>query len=72
MNIVSDEIFEEGFDSDGQMGPFYEHRVNDEEFFTMTEDEPVREIEVTPAPRIFTWLVCLCTRIYTNPTSLKN
>ena len=50
MNIVSDELFEEGYDSDGQMGPFYEHGVSDEEFFTMTEDEPVREIEVTPAP----------------------
>ena len=50
MNIVSDNLFEEGYDSDGQMGPFYEHGVSDEEFFTMTEDEPVREIEVTPAP----------------------
>ena len=41
MNIVSDELFEEGYDSDGQMGPFYEHGVSDEEFVTMTEDEPV-------------------------------
>ena len=31
------------------MGPFYEHGVSDEEFFVMTEDEPVREIEVTPS-----------------------
>ena len=72
MNIVSDNLFEEGYDSYGQMGPFYEQGVSDEEFFTMTEDEPVREIEVTAAPRIFTWLMCLCTRIYTNPTTLKN
>ena len=50
MNIVSDNLFEEGYDSGGQMVPFNEHGVNDEEFFTMTEDEPVREIEVTPAP----------------------
>ena len=42
MNIVSDNLFEEGNDSDGQMGPFYEHGVSDQEFFTMTEDEPVR------------------------------
>ena len=49
MNIVSDNVFEEGYYCDGQMGPFYEHGVSDEEFFTMTEDEPVREIEVTPA-----------------------
>ena len=54
MNIVSDELFEEGYDSDGQMGPFYEHGVSDEEFFTMTEDEPVRGIEVTPAPEMET------------------
>ena len=53
-NIVSDELFEEGYDSDGQMGPFYENRVSDQEFFTMTEDEPVREIEVTPAPKMET------------------
>ena len=50
MNIVSGSLFEEGYDSDGQIGTFYEHGVSDEEFFTMTEDEPVREIEVTPAP----------------------
>ena len=50
MNIVSDNLFEEGYDSDGQMGPYYEHGVSDEEFLMMTEDEPVREIEVTPAP----------------------
>ena len=49
MNIVSDELFEERYDSDGHMGPLYEHEVSDEEFITMTEDEPVREIEVTPA-----------------------
>ena len=36
------------------MGPFYEHGVSDEEFVTMTEDEPVREIEVTPAPEMET------------------
>ena len=36
MNIVSDNLFEEGYDSDGQMGPFYEHGVCDEEFVTMT------------------------------------
>ena len=54
MNIVSDELFEEGYDSDGQMGPFYEHGVSDEEFVTMTEDEPVQEIEVTPAPEMET------------------
>ena len=42
MNIVSDELFEEGYDIDGQWGLFYEHGVSDEEFFTMTEDEPVR------------------------------
>ena len=54
MNIVSDKLFEEGYDSDGQMGPFYEHVVSDEEFFAMTEDEPVREIEVTPAPKMET------------------
>ena len=41
-NIVSDKIFEEGYDIDGQMGPFYEHGLSDEEFVTMTEDEPVR------------------------------
>ena len=41
MNIVSDELFEEGYDSDGQMGTFYEHGVSDEEFVTMKEDEPV-------------------------------
>ena len=29
MNIVSDELFEEGYYSDGQMGPFYEHGVSD-------------------------------------------
>ena len=29
INIVSDELFEEGYDSDGQMGPFYEHGVSD-------------------------------------------
>ena len=51
MNIVSDNLFEEGYDSDGQMGPLYEHGVSDEEFFTMIEDEPVREIEMTPAPK---------------------
>ena len=33
INIVSDELFEEGYDIDGQMGPFYEHGVSDEEFF---------------------------------------
>ena len=54
MNIVSDELFEEGYDSGGQMGPFYEHGVSDEDFVTMTEDEPVREIEVTPAPKMDT------------------
>ena len=54
MNIVSDKLFEEGYDSDGQMGPFYEHGVSDENFVTMTEDEPVREIAVTPAPKIET------------------
>ena len=54
MNIVSDELFEEGYDSDGQMGPLYEHGVSGEEFVTMTEDEPVREIEVTPAPEMET------------------
>ena len=53
MNIVSDNLFEEGYDSDGQMGPFFEHGVTDDEFFTMTEDEPVREIEVTPAPNFY-------------------
>ena len=42
LNIVSDEIFEEGYDSGGQIGPSYEHGVSDEEFVTMTEDEPVR------------------------------
>ena len=40
MNIVSDNLFEEGYDCDGQMGPFYELGVSDEEFFKMTEDEP--------------------------------
>ena len=54
MNILSDELFEEGYDSDGQMGPFYEHGVSDEKFFTMTEDETVREIEVTPALKMET------------------
>ena len=49
MNIVSDKLFEEGYDIDGQMGPFYEHGVSDEDFVTMTKDEPVREIEVTPS-----------------------
>ena len=57
MNIVSDNLFEEGYDSDGQMGPFYEHGLSDEEFFTMTEDEPVQEIEMTPAPE---FLLCSC------------
>ena len=38
----------------GQMGPLYEHGVSDEEFVTMTKDEPVREIEVTPAPEMET------------------
>ena len=52
MNIMIDKLFEEWYDSDGQMVPFYEHGVSDEEFFTMTEDEPVREIEVTTAPEI--------------------
>ena len=52
MNIVSDELFEEGYDSDGQMGPFYEHGVSGEEFFTMTEDEPVQEIEAMTAPKM--------------------
>ena len=52
LNIVSDELFEEGYGSGDQMGPFYEHGGRDEEFFTMTEDEPVRELEVTPAPEI--------------------
>ena len=36
-NIVSDELFEEGYDSDGQMGPLYDDGVSDEEFVTMTE-----------------------------------
>ena len=36
MNLVSDNLFEEGYNSDGQMVPFYEHGVSDEEFFTMT------------------------------------
>ena len=54
MNIVSDKLFEEGYDSDGQMGPFYEHGVSDEKFVTMTEDEPFREIEVMPAPKMET------------------
>ena len=54
MNIVSDELFEEGYDSDGQMGPFYEHGVSDEEFVTMKEDGLVREIEVMPAPEMET------------------
>ena len=54
INIVIDKLFEEGYDSDGQMGPFYEHGLSYEEFFTMTEDEPVREIEVTPAPKMET------------------
>ena len=40
--IVSYELFEEGYYSDGQMGPFYEHVLSDEEFVTMTKDEPVR------------------------------
>ena len=30
MNIVSEELFEERYDSDGQMGPFYEHGVSDD------------------------------------------
>ena len=50
MNIVSDNLFEEGYDCDGKMGTFYEHGLSDEEYFTMTEEEPVREIELTPAP----------------------
>ena len=53
MNLVSDELFEEGYDSDGLMGPFFEHGVSDEEFVTITEDELVREIEVTPAIPVF-------------------
>ena len=32
----------------------YEYGVSDEEFVTMTEDEPVQETEVTPAPEIET------------------
>ena len=53
MNIVSDELFEEGYDSDGHMGPFFEHGVSDEEFVMITEDELVQEIDVTPAIPVF-------------------
>lgn len=36
------------------MGPFYEHEIIEEEFITMTEDEPVRDIEVKPDPEMET------------------
>ena len=40
-NVVNDELLDEGYDTDGQMGHFYEDQVNEEEFFTMNEDEQV-------------------------------
>ena len=48
MNMPDEKLFEEGYDSDIQRGPFYETGVSDEMFVGMDEDEPVSELAIPP------------------------
>ena len=48
MNMPDEKLFEEGYDSDIQIGPFYETGVSDEMFVAMDEDESVSELVIPP------------------------
>ena len=48
--MPSDEALEEGYDSDGNLGPFMSESVEDERFVSMNETAPEAPTEVTPPP----------------------
>lgn len=47
--MPSEEMMEEGYDSDHQCGPFIENGVDNEEFYNMDEASPEAPIEAVPA-----------------------
>ena len=46
--MPDEELFEEGYDSDIQRGPFYETDISDETCVAMDEDESVSELVIPP------------------------
>ena len=48
--MPSDEALEEGYDSDGNLGPFMSESVEDDRFVSMNETAPEAPTEVTPPP----------------------
>ena len=48
MNMPNEKLFEEGYDSDIQWGPFYETGVSDDMLVVMNEDESVSKLVIPP------------------------
>ena len=48
--MPSDEALEEGYDSDGNLGPFMSESVEDDRFVSMNETAPEAPTDVTPPP----------------------